>query len=70
MEHNDPPGSFSDFAFLDPLTPKRVPDKTKPSEALKPDYGIPTWDDIKDEPVRKGKPTKWSEVGTYTDYAL
>ncbi|MBM3840405.1 MAG: CRISPR-associated protein [Verrucomicrobia bacterium] len=70
MQHNDPLGSFSDFAFLDALAPKRVPDKTKPSEALKPDYEIPTWDEIKGKPVREGKPAKWSEVGTYTDYAL
>jgi len=70
MQHSDALGSFSDFALLDALAPKRVPDKTKPSEALKPDYEIPTWDDIKDKPVREGKPAKWSEVGTYTDYAL
>ena len=70
LQHKDPLGSFSDFAFLDALAPKRVPDKTKPSEALKPDYEIPTWYDIKDKPVREGKPTKWNEVGTYADYAL
>src|SRR5204863_1832025 len=63
MQHKDPLGSFSDFAFLDALAPKRVPDKTKPSEALKPDYEIPTWDGIKDKPVRDGKPANWIEVG-------
>lgn len=70
MQHNDPLGSFSDFAFLDALAPKRVPDKAKPSEALKPDYEIPTWDDIKDKPVRNRGLAKWSEVGSYIDYAL
>ena len=70
VQHNDPLGSFSDFALLDALAPKRVPDKTKPSEALKPDYEIPTWDEIKDKPVRVGKSSKWNEVGTYMDYAL
>jgi hypothetical protein len=70
MQHKDPLGSFSDFAFLDVLTPKRVPDKSKPSEALNPDYEVPTWKDIRDDPIRDGKPTKWSEVGDYTDYAL
>ena len=70
MQHKDPLGSFSDFAFLDALTPKRVPDKSKPSEALKPDYEVPTWEDIQDKPVREGKPTKWSEVGSYMDYAV
>src|SRR6266516_158710 len=48
MQHKDPLGSFSDFAFLDVLAPKRVPDRTKPSEALKPDYEVPTWADIQD----------------------
>ncbi len=70
IEHKDQLGSFSDFAFLDALTPKRVPDKNKPSEALRPDYEVPTWDDIKGQPVRPGKPAKWADVGTYTDYAL
>ena len=70
IEHKDQLGSFSDFAFLDALTPRRVPDKTKPSEALQPDYEVPTWDDIKDQPVRTGKAAKWADVGTYTDYAL
>jgi Cas7 group CRISPR-associated protein Csh2 len=70
VQHNDPLGSFSDFALLDALAPKRVPDKDKPSEALEPDYEIPTWDNIKDKPVRESKPTKWSEVGSYTDYAM
>ncbi len=70
VEHVDSLGSFSDFALLDALAPKRVPetDKDKPSESRTSDYQIPTWDDIKDKEVRKGK--KWSDVGKYTDYAL
>ena len=72
VEHNDPLGSFSDFAFLDALTPRRVPetDKNKPSEAVIPDYEIPTWDAIKDKLIRVGKSAKWGEVGSYVDYAL
>jgi Cas7 group CRISPR-associated protein Csh2 len=71
VQHRDALGSFSDFALLDALAPKRVPeaDKAKPSES-RADYCIPTWDDIKDKAVREGKPAKWSEVGTYTDFAL
>lgn len=76
VEHNDPLGSFSDFALLDALAPKRIPaeDSSKPGESAA-DYAIPTWDtnpslDIRDKPVRAGKETTWREVGEYTDYAL
>jgi hypothetical protein len=73
VEHKDPLGSFSDFALLDALAPKRVPepDKNKPSES-RADYIIPTWDDIKDKPVRKqgNKVLSWNDLGTYTDYAM
>lgn len=69
VEHKDQLGSFSDFALLDALVPKRIPeaDSKKPSES-RADYIISTWDDIKDKEARKGK--KWSDVGTHTDYAL
>jgi len=68
LTHKDPLGSFSDFALLDALAPKRIPesDKDKPSEA-RADYRIPTWEGIRDLEPRTGK--KWSDVGTYTDYA-
>jgi len=73
VEHNDPLGSFSDFALLDALTPKRIPepDKNKASES-RADYEIPTWDDIMAKPVRKqgDKTLTWGNLGTYTDYAL
>lgn len=73
VEHKDPLGSFSDFALLDALAPKRVPgeDKSKPSES-RADYSIPTWEDIKGKPVRKhgDKPLTWIDLGDYTDYAL
>lgn len=73
VQHNDPLGSFSDFALLDALAPTREPeaDKNKPSEG-KADYSIPTWDNIKTKVVRKqgDKTLTWAEVGTYTDYAL
>lgn len=68
VKHNDQLGSFSDFALLDALAPKRIPaaDKDKPGES-RADYLIPTWDEIKEKEARKGK--KWDEVGDYTDYA-
>lgn len=68
VQHKDPLGSFSDFALLDALAPKRIPegDKDKPSESHA-DYLIPTWDEIKAKEARKGK--KWAELGDYTDYA-
>jgi CRISPR/Cas system type I-B associated protein Csh2 (Cas7 group RAMP superfamily) len=70
VQHKDPLGSFSDFALLDALTPKRVPNADKPSEQLTPDYEVPTWEGIENQVVRKGKNTKWNEVGDYKDYAL
>lgn len=68
VQHKDPLGSFSDFALLDALAPKRIPenDKDKPGES-RAAYLIPTWDEIKEKEVRKGK--RWNEVGDYTDYA-
>jgi CRISPR-associated protein Csd2 len=73
MQHKDPLGSFSDFAWLDALAPKRVPeaDKNKASES-RADYEIPTWEKIKNKEYRKqgDKPVAWEEVGDYTDYAL
>lgn len=67
VQHKDQLGSFSDFALLDALAPKRIPaaDKDKPSES-RADYLIPTWDEIKETKVRN---KKWSEIGDYTDYA-
>jgi Cas7 group CRISPR-associated protein Csh2 len=73
VEHKDPLGSFSDFALLDALAPKRVPEanKNKPSES-RADYIIPTWDDIKAKHVRKqgDKVLSWNDLGSYTDYAM
>ena len=72
VEHKDPLGSFSDFALLDILAPKRTAgaDKNNPSES-RADYSIPTWDDIKKKPVRKqgDKFLSWGDLGSYTDYA-
>jgi CRISPR-associated protein Csd2 len=73
VEHKDPLGSFSDFALLDALAPKRTPesDKSKPGES-RADYSIPTWDDIKANPVRKqgDKILTWNDLGVYMDYSL
>lgn len=68
--HKSRAGSVSDFAFIDALTPKKTKDADKPSESLA-DYGeLPTWDKIKDLPVRPGAKTKFGECGDYHDYAL
>jgi len=71
VTHNDPVGSFSDFALLDALAPKRKPefDQTKPSESID-EYIIPTWDEIKDKPVRKGKTVTFDQSGKHKDYSL
>jgi len=73
VHHKNPLGSFSDFALLDALAPKRAPDadKNKPSESIA-DYSIPTWEDIKGNEVRKwgDKTLTWQGVGDYIDYAL
>ena len=72
VEHKDPLGSFSDFALLDALAPKRTAqaERSKPSES-RADYNIPTWEGIKGNAVRKqgDKTLTWADVGTYTDYA-
>lgn len=69
--HNSRAGSVSDFALLDALTPqkKNTSDKDKPSESLA-DYVVPTWDDIKDNPIRPGAAKTFAECGVYTDYAI
>jgi CRISPR-associated protein Csd2 len=67
LTHNSRAGSVSDFAFIDALTPKRL---DKPSELLT-DYGtLPSWDSIKDMPVREGSKVKFADCGEYHDYAL
>lgn len=67
LTHNSRAGSVSDFAFIDALTPKRL---DKPSELLT-DYGtLPSWDLIKDTPVREGSKVKFEDCGAYHDYAL
>jgi len=74
VKHKDPLGSFSDFALLDALAPRRVPegDRNKSSESLKIDYEIPRWEDIKTKEYRKqgDEALTWDKVGEYTDHAL
>jgi hypothetical protein len=67
--HNSRAGSLSDFALLDALAPKKKTDTDKPSESLA-DYEIPTWDSIKDKPIRPGAPATFAQSGTYVDNAL
>lgn len=69
VKHNDPLGSFSDFALLDALSPTRKGDPQQPSKSLD-DYDIPTWEDIKSKPVRNGNTKSWEDVGGYQDYAM
>lgn len=68
--HNSRAGSVSDFAFLDALIPKKNDNRDKPSESLA-DYGdLPTWEKIKDLPVRSSSKVTFAQCGEYLDYAL
>ena len=67
--HNKPIGSVSDFALLDKLTPRKKSNADKPSNSLD-DYEIPTWDAIKNEPVRPGAKKTFAKCGEYHDYTL
>lgn len=70
IRHKDPVGSFSDFALIDALTPKRISgDATKPSESAE-EYDFPTWDNIQKQETRPGKQVTFGESGTYHDFAL
>ena len=69
VTHNNPLGSFSDFTLLDAFTPRKKSEPGKPSISLA-DYDIPTWDDIKDKPVRTGAKKTFAGCGTYRDYTL
>lgn len=69
LTHKSRAGSVSDFAFLDALTPKKTSNPDKASESLA-DYEIPSWDKIKDLPVRPGSQTTFGQCGQYLDYAM
>lgn len=67
LTHKSRAGSVSDFAFIDALTPKKL---DKPSESLA-DYGaLPTWEEIKDQPIRRDSKVTFGQCGEYHDYAL
>jgi Cas7 group CRISPR-associated protein Csh2 len=67
LTHKSRAGSVSDFAFIDALTPKKL---EKPSESLA-DYGtLPTWEKIKDQPIRPDSKVTFAQCGEYRDYAL
>jgi CRISPR/Cas system type I-B associated protein Csh2 (Cas7 group RAMP superfamily) len=67
LTHKSRAGSVSDFAFIDALTPKKL---DKPSESLA-DYGaLPTWEKIKDQPIRPDSKVTFAQCGEYHDYAL
>ena len=67
--HNKRIGSLSDFALLDVLAPRKKTETDKPSDSLD-DYEIPTWDTIKDKPVRVGSKKTFTDCGTCLDYTL
>jgi len=70
LTHKSRAGSVSDFAFLDALTPKKANNPDKSSETLA-DYGkLPTWEQIKDLPVRPDSKITFGQCGEYHDYAL
>ncbi len=67
LTHKSRAGSVSDFAFIDAFTPTKL---EKASEALA-DYGtLPTWEKIKDLPVRPDSKVTFGQCGEYQDYAL
>lgn len=67
ITHKSRAGSVSDFAFIDALTPKKL---EKPSESLA-DYGtLPTWEKIKDQPIRPDSKVTFAQCGEYHDYAI
>lgn len=67
LTHTSRAGSVSDFTFIDAFAPKRL---EKPSESLA-DYGaLPTWERIKDLPIRPDSKVTFAQCGEYHDYAL
>ncbi len=69
LEHANSAGSVSDFAFIDALAPSKRKDPGEPSNDLS-EYLLPSWDKIKDQPVRSGSSKTFADCGKYTDYAL
>ena len=67
--HDRPLGSLSDFALLDALTPRKKSKPDKPLNSLD-EYDVPTWNEIKNKPVRAGAKKTFAECGTYRDYAF
>ena len=67
LTRNSRAGSVSDFTFTDAFAPKKL---EKPSESLA-DYGaLPTWEKIKDLPIRPDNKVTFAQCGEYHDYAL
>jgi len=70
LTHKSRAGSVSDFALIDALTPKKINNPDKSSETLA-DYGkLPTWEQIKDLPVRPDSKITFGQCGEYHDYAM
>ncbi|MBM3880275.1 MAG: CRISPR-associated protein [Verrucomicrobia bacterium] len=67
--HNNSLGSVSDFAVIDALIPRKKTDPDKPSSSLN-DYTVPTWAEIKSQPIRAGAKKTFEQCGSYRDYAL
>lgn len=70
LTHKSRAGSVSDFAFLDALTPKKSTNPDKSSETLADYDKLPTWEQIKDLPVRPDSKTTFGQCGEYQDFAL
>ena len=68
LTHNSRAGSVSDFAVIDALMPKEgVEPLTSRPESLT-DYGVlPTWEKIKDLPIRPGNKVSFSQCGEYNE---
>jgi Cas7 group CRISPR-associated protein Csh2 len=70
LMHASRSGSVSDFAFIDSIMPKKTANPDKPSESLADYNELPTWDAIKEQPVRLGSKVTFAQCGEYHDYAL
>jgi len=70
LTHNNRAGSVSDFAVIDALMPKKELNPDKPSESLTDYEVLPTWEKIKDLPIRPGNKVSFSQCGEYNDYAM
>jgi len=69
VAHKNCVGSFSDFALIDAFKPSKPKDPDKPSETFKDYEPIPTWETVKNLPIRAGSKTTFGQVAVYVNFA-